>query len=135
MTRVPAVEYRDGIGLSGEGVETAALGRMEMVANLLDTAFVLPGTSQRIGIDAVIGLVPGIGDLITTALSSYILWEARRLGVSRLSMTRMAGNLAVHATVGAIPVVGDAFDAFFRVNQRNLNIVRADVARRNRRRR
>jgi len=135
VTRVPAVEYPDGIRLSGEGVETAALGRMEMVANLLDTAFVLPGTSQRIGIDAVIGLVPGIGDLITTALSSYILWEARRLGVSRLSMTRMAGNLAVHATVGAIPVVGDAFDAFFRVNQRNLNIVRADVARRNRRRR
>jgi hypothetical protein len=91
---------------------------------------VLPGTGQRIGIDAVIGLVPGVGDLITTALPSYMLWEAKRLGVSSLSMTRMAGNLAVHATVGWIPLVGDAFDAFFRVNQRNLKIVRADIARR-----
>ncbi|MDE2404416.1 MAG: DUF4112 domain-containing protein [Sphingomonadales bacterium] len=107
-----------------------ALRRMELVANLLDSAFVLPGTSQRIGIDAIIGLVPGLGDLVTTLLSSYILWEARRLGVGRWAMLRMAANLAIHAGVGIVPVAGDAFDAMFRVNQRNLRIVRNHLARR-----
>lgn len=106
-----------------------ALKRMDTVANLLDTAFVLPGTKQRIGIDAIIGLVPGIGDVITTALSTYVVWEAKRLGVSRFALTRMLANLAVHAVVGSIPLAGDAFDAFFRVNQRNMKIIRAHVAR------
>lgn len=106
------------------------LQRMEAVANLLDTAFVLPGTRQKVGIDAIIGLIPGVGDVLTTALSACVVWEARRLGVSRLAMTRMLGNLAVHAVAGSVPLVGDAFDAFFRVNQRNMNIVRRQMARR-----
>jgi len=115
---------------SGDDPQAEALKRMELVANLLDSAFLVPGTNQRIGIDAIIGLVPGIGDVITTLLSSYVLWEAKRLGVSRLAMTRMLGNLAVHATLGSVPLIGDAFDAWFRVNQRNLKIVRSHVARR-----
>jgi hypothetical protein len=115
---------------SGDDPQAEALKRMELVANLLDSAFVVPGTNQRIGIDAIIGLVPGIGDVITTLLSSYVLWEAKRLGVSRLAMTRMLGNLAVHATLGSVPLIGDAFDAWFRVNQRNLKIVRSHIARR-----
>lgn len=114
---------------AGDDPQTNALMRMELVANLLDSAFLVPGTKQRIGIDAIIGLVPGIGDLITTLLSSYVLWEAKRLGVPRLAMTRMLGNLAVHAVVGSVPMVGDAFDAWFRVNQRNLRIVRSHLAR------
>ncbi|HXD04186.1 MAG TPA: DUF4112 domain-containing protein [Novosphingobium sp.] len=115
---------------SGDDPQAEALKRMELVANLLDSAFLVPGTNQRIGIDAIIGLVPGIGDVITTLLSSYVLWEAKRLGVSRLAMTRMLGNLAVHATLGSVPLIGDAFDAWFRVNQRNLKIVRSHIARR-----
>ncbi|MBW8785624.1 MAG: DUF4112 domain-containing protein, partial [Novosphingobium sp.] len=91
---------------------------------------VLPGTGQRIGIDAIIGLVPGIGDIATTLLSSYIIWEARNLGISRFALGRMVANLAVHASVGALPLVGDVFDAFFRVNQRNLKIVRAQLKKR-----
>ena len=110
-----------------------AVRRMDLVAKLLDTAFVLPGTNQRFGVDAVIGLVPGIGDVITTLLSSYVIWEARNLGVSKLAMGRMLANLGIHAVVGAIPVVGDIFDAFFRVNQRNMRIVRAQLARKDRR--
>jgi hypothetical protein len=106
-----------------------ALRRMELVAKVLDGAFVLPGTGRRFGIDAIIGLVPGIGDVITTVLSTYIIWEARNLGVSRLALGRMLTNLAIHASVGAIPVVGDIFDAFFRVNQRNMRIVNAHMAR------
>ena len=106
-----------------------AVRRMEFMAKLLDGAFTIPGTRQRFGIDAIIGLVPGIGDIATTILSSYVIWEARNLGVSRVALGRMMANLAVHATIGAIPIVGDVFDAFFRVNQRNMNIVRAQLSR------
>ena len=107
-----------------------ALQRMDIVARLLDSAFVLPGTNRRVGIDAIIGLVPGIGDIVTTLLSSYIIWEARNLGVSRFALGRMLANLAIHASAGVIPLVGDAFDAFFQVNQRNMRIVRAHLDRR-----
>lgn len=104
-----------------------AIRRMEMMAKLLDNAFVIPGTNQRVGIDAIIGLVPGLGDIATTLLSSYVIWEARNLGVSRIAIGRMLTNLVIHASVGAIPVLGDVFDAFFRVNQRNMRIVRAQL--------
>ncbi len=110
----------------------ASLRRMQAVANLLDTAFVIPGTKQRVGIDAIIGLVPGLGDILTTILSSYIIWEARNLGVSRFALTRMLANLGIHAAIGSLPLVGDVFDAFFRVNQRNMRIVRAQMERRSR---
>jgi hypothetical protein len=103
--------------------------RMEAVAYILDLAFVFPGTNQRIGLDAIIGLVPGFGDIVTTLLSSYVIWEARQLGLSRFAIGRMLGNLAIHATVGSIPVIGDVFDAFFRVNQRNMRIVRSYLKR------
>ena len=109
--------------------DSDALRRMDLVANLLDAAFVLPGTNRKFGIDAVIGLVPGIGDIITTALSTYIIWEARNLGLSRLAIGRMLTNLAIHASIGAIPVIGDIFDAFFQVNKRNMRIVRSQLLR------
>lgn len=105
----------------------AAVRRMQTVANLLDTAFVIPGTKQRVGIDAIIGLIPGAGDIMTTLLSSYIIWEARNLGVSRVALGRMLANLGIHAVVGSLPLVGDIFDAFFRVNQRNMRIVRKQL--------
>lgn len=106
-----------------------AVARMDLVARLLDRAFVVPGTHRKFGIDAVIGLVPGVGDIITTALSTYIIWEARNLGVSRLAIGRMLTNLAIHASVGAIPVIGDLFDAYFQVNQRNMRIVHQQLGR------
>jgi uncharacterized membrane protein len=130
-----AVSYSAASGLF-EALKAAgptradSVRRMEAVAHVLDTAFLIPGTNQRIGIDAIIGLVPGIGDAVTTLLSTYVIWEARQLGLSRFAIARMLANLAVHASVGAIPVVGDVFDAFFRVNQRNMRIVRAHLARR-----
>lgn len=109
--------------------EDAALRRLQTVANLLDSAFVIPGTKQRVGIDAIIGLVPGLGDVATTLLSSYIVWEARNLGVSKFALARMLANLGIHAAVGSLPLVGDIFDAFFRVNQRNMRILRAQLGR------
>lgn len=106
-----------------------AVRRMELMAKVLDNAFLIPGTNQRVGIDAIIGLIPGLGDVATTLLSSYVIWEARNLGVSRVAIWRMLTNLGIHATVGAIPILGDVFDAFFRVNQRNMRIVRAQLER------
>ena len=108
----------------------SAVRRMQTVANLLDTAFVIPGTKQRVGIDAIIGLIPGAGDVLTTLLSSYIIWEARNLGVSRVALGRMLANLGIHAVIGSLPLVGDLFDAFFRVNQRNMRIVRSQLQKR-----
>lgn len=113
---------------AGPGREDA-VRRMEAVAHVLDTAFVIPGTRQRVGIDAIIGLVPGIGDAVTTLLSSYVIWEARQLGLPKHVIARMLLNLGIHGVVGSIPLVGDVFDAFFRVNRRNMRIVRAHLER------
>ena len=100
-----------------------SVARITMLAHLLDNAFLIPGTNRRIGLDAIIGLLPGIGDAISTALSSYIIWEARQLGVPRWKIARMIGNVALDTAVGAIPLAGDLFDAAYKANQRNLRIV------------
>jgi hypothetical protein len=100
-----------------------SVARITMLANLLDNAFLIPGTNRRIGLDAIIGLLPGIGDAISTALSSYIIWEARQLGLPRWKIARMIGNVALDTVVGAIPLAGDLFDAAYKSNMRNLRII------------
>ncbi|ACL59026.1 DUF4112 domain-containing protein [Methylobacterium nodulans] len=105
------------------------LARLELLAHLLDSAFVLPGINRRVGIDALIGLVPVIGDAITTAISSYIIWEARRLGVPRWLIARMAANVAFDGVVGAVPLIGDLFDAAFKANKRNVRLLRRHLER------
>jgi hypothetical protein len=92
------------------------IARIDALATLLDTAFVIPGTEIRFGLDALIGLVPGIGDAITTAMALYIVSEARALGAPRLLVARMIANVALDGVVGAVPLVGDAFDVAFRRN-------------------
>lgn len=101
----------------------AALERLEWLANIMDTAIVLPG-NIRIGADAVIGLLPGIGDFVTTGLSLWIVKEAHRLGVPKHILTRMVGNVAVDAFTGVVPILGDAFDMFWRANRRNVKLLR-----------
>ena len=118
-----------------EAIKTAgptradSVARLEALAHLLDSAFLIPGTNQRVGIDAILGFVPVVGDLISTALSSYIIWEARQLGLPRWKIARMIGNVAVDTAVGAIPVAGDAFDLFFKANERNLRIINEHLKR------
>src|ERR1700755_3329542 len=94
------------------------LARLDALATLLDTAFILPGTDIRFGFDAIIGLVPGIGDAITTIISLYIVREARALGAPRHLVARMLANVAIDGVVGAIPFLGDAFDVMWRANRR-----------------
>jgi Domain of unknown function (DUF4112) len=105
------------------------LARLDALATLLDTAFILPGTNVRFGFDAIIGLVPGIGDAITTAISLYIVHEARQLGAPLHVIMRMLANVAVDGFVGAVPVFGDAFDVMWRANRRNVRLLREWLAR------
>jgi hypothetical protein len=100
-----------------------ALKRIEMLARLLDDAFQLPGTRIRIGWDGLLGLIPGVGDTATTLLSGYIIWEAKRLGISKWTLTRMLGNLGIDFLVGAVPLLGDAFDLAWKANRRNIELL------------
>jgi len=107
----------------------AAYARVEALARVMDSMMTIPGTGIRLGVDAVLGLVPVIGDVISHAISSYIIWEARRLGVSRWTMTRMIGNSMSDFAIGLVPFIGDAFDVAFRANMRNLALLKAEMER------
>ena len=100
------------------------LARLDALAQLLDVAFILPGTNIRYGIDGLIGLIPVIGDLITTAISLWLVREARALGAPWHVTARMLGNVALDGVVGMVPLAGDAFDVMFRANMRNVRLLR-----------
>jgi hypothetical protein len=97
---------------------------------VLDSAVRIPGTDVRVGLDALIGLVPVVGDLVTKAVSGYMILEARRLGVSRWTIARMAANTTLDTVVGMVPVVGDAFDVMYRANAKNVALLRRELERR-----
>ena len=127
-TLSPTIEF--GRSHSGHTAASrrAALERLEWLANIMDTAIVLPG-NIRVGADAVIGLLPGIGDAVTTGISLWIVKEAHALGVPKHVLTRMIGNVAVDAFTGVVPVLGDAFDVFWRANRRNVRLLREHFER------
>ncbi|MEA2982627.1 MAG: hypothetical protein QOF09_4450, partial [Alphaproteobacteria bacterium] len=85
-------------------------------------------TNIRFGFDAMIGLIPGIGDAITTVMSLYIVQEARALGAPRHVIARMLANVALDGIVGAVPFLGDAFDVMWRANRRNMTLLRNHLA-------
>jgi uncharacterized protein DUF4112 len=99
------------------------LDRLRRVGWLLDNSIPIPGTRFRLGIDQLIGLVPGIGDLIGGVLSLYIILEASRMGVPRGLLARMGWNVAVDTFVGEVPILGDLFDIGFKANLRNLALL------------
>lgn len=105
----------------------ARLQQLDRLAQFLDNAFRIPGTRFRMGLDGLIGLIPGIGDIAGAALSGYLIWQAARLGVPATTLLRMFGNTAVETVVGTIPVVGDIFDIGWKANLRNLTLVRNHV--------
>lgn len=98
--------------------------RLEAMEMVLERAFVVPGINRPIGLDAIIGLIPVVGDLVTTAMGAWLVWEARNLGMSKFQLTRMAANIGIDTAVGAIPLVGDLFDFAFRSNTKNLRIIK-----------
>ncbi len=107
----------------------ATLARLDAISRVLDSAVRIPGTDVRVGLDALIGLVPVVGDLLTKAISGYVILEARRLGASRWTIARMAANTTLDAIVGMVPIVGDAFDVVCRANVKNIALLRRHLER------
>ncbi|MBD3729241.1 MAG: DUF4112 domain-containing protein [Sphingomonadales bacterium] len=98
--------------------------RIEAMEMLLERSIRIPGVNYAIGLDAIVGLIPVVGDVITAAMGAWIVWEARNLGLPRWKLWRMGGNIAFDTLLGAVPVAGDAFDLLYRSNSKNLKIVK-----------
>jgi hypothetical protein len=107
-------------------LDPARKRRLDRLAWVLDASIPVPGIG-RIGLDGLIGLVPGIGDAVGLVLSSYILIEAARLGVTPATLVRMAGNIGLETLVGSVPVIGDLFDMAWKANLRNMDLLDAHL--------
>lgn len=105
------------------------LARVRGLAGLLDSAIRIPGTSFRVGLDPILGLIPGVGDVAAGAMGAYVLLVAAQAGVPRVVLVRMLANLGVDALVGAVPLLGDLFDAGFKANNRNVALLERALAR------
>jgi len=103
------------------------LAEVEALAWLLDNSIPVPGTGRRFGIDAVIGLVPVVGDLLSGGIGLFVVWRALRLGLPRVVVARMLANSAIDIAIGATPFIGDAFDLWFKANTRNLALMRRHI--------
>lgn len=119
-----AEQYYYYDGKNGTNTRHPALARIELLANWMDARWEIPGTGFRVGLDAILGLIPGIGDTITTAIGAYIIYEAHRLGAPNHIKLRMVANLALDGVLGSVPLVGDVFDASYRANLRNAELLR-----------
>ncbi len=97
--------------------------RLERYAWFLDSSIRIPGTDFRIGLDGLIGLIPGFGDTVGALASSYILAEAGRLGAPKSVLFKMVFNIVIDALVGAIPILGDLFDFAWKANRRNVDLL------------
>lgn len=102
----------------------AVRARVEAMEAVLERMVVIPGLNRPVGLDAMLGLVPVIGDIAAAALGAYIVWEARNLGLPKWRLVQMAANVGIDTAIGAVPVLGDAFDLFWRSNSKNLRIIR-----------
>lgn len=102
--------------------------RLNALAWLLDNSIRLPGIGFRIGLDALLGLIPVVGDAVGVLISGYIVREAARLGVPRSTLVRMVANVAIEGLVGMVPLLGDVFDAAWKANQRNARLLNEYVA-------
>ena len=116
---------RMGFELPSLGTDAAAVRqRVEAMEKLLERSLMIPGTKIPIGLDALAGLIPVVGDLITAAMGAWIVWEGRNLGMPKWQLWRMAANIGIDTAVGAVPLVGDVLDFAFRSNSKNLRIIK-----------
>jgi hypothetical protein len=103
--------------------ERRRLDRLQRVALLLDNAIPIPGTRYRVGLDPILGLIPGVGDAVGTAMAGYIVVEAARFGVPRSVLLRMLVNIGIDTALGAVPAVGDVFDFVWKADAKNLALL------------
>jgi hypothetical protein len=124
--------YNEGAALSSASDRTGTsdpLSTARTLARLLDTAGRIPGTNVRFGLDPILGLVPGLGDVAGAALTGYIVLVGARLGASRSVIARMVLNIGIDALVGVVPVLGDVFDVAWKANTRNLALLERHLER------
>jgi hypothetical protein len=119
-------------GSTGRATDSAAdaarrLQRIRWLATLLDTSLRVPGTRIRFGLDSLAGLLPAVGDTATALLSVYLVYEAKRLGVSKRTLVKMMLNVAMDLGLGSVPVAGDVFDFFYKANKRNVQLLEAEL--------
>jgi Domain of unknown function (DUF4112) len=114
-------------GLVVNSVESRKLKRLRALARVLDNAVQIPGTEYRVGLDALIGLVPGIGDAISAIFSTFIIFQAARLGAPRSMLMRMLANVGIDTLVGEVPIVGDLFDVAWKSNLKNVDLLEAHL--------
>jgi hypothetical protein len=105
----------------------ATRARLESLAHVMDSAVRVPGINVTLGLDALLGLVPVLGNVVTTLISTYLIVEARRLGVSKITLARMMGNVGLDALISAVPLAGNVADVFFKANRRNLELLRRHI--------
>jgi hypothetical protein len=117
----------EGGAIDAQARKRAARERLIVLTRLLDSAIAVPGLRTRVGLDALLGLLPGVGDLISGALGLYLVAEARQLGASRWLQARMIANLLIDTAVGAVPVAGDLFDVYFKAHVRNLKLLQKEL--------
>lgn len=115
------------VGRTGQPIlgtyQPPQIERLRAVSRLLDSAFTVPGTNFRFGLDALIGLVPGVGDALGALFSAYLILQARRLGAPKSVINRMIANVGVDTMVGWVPVLGDLFDVGWKANNKNLALL------------
>ena len=128
-TAFAGFHYGSGAGPYDAASRRAALDRLDMLATAFDTAFIVPGTNVRFGVESLLRLVPGVGDVAASLLSFYLLYEASRLGVPRLLLARMAVNVVLEGAVGAEQDIEGIAGKRHRANRRNVALLRAHFAR------
>ena len=126
MTRLPRNQQRSKF--AGDDDRRPLAEDLERLAHWMDSVFRIPGIGWRFGLDALLGLLPGAGDIATSLVSVYIFAAAQRHGVSRTTLARMAMNIVIDLLLGAIPFVGDLFDMYWKANKRNVELLRRHAA-------
>ncbi len=115
---------------TGEIIDAdAELDRIEKLVQILDNWFAIPGTNVRIGLDSIVGLIPGVGDAVMLLANIHVVQRLSKLGLPGFVRLRMYGNVLIDVLVGAIPVLGDIFDVAFKSNVRNLALARRHLNR------
>ncbi|MEL6516675.1 MAG: DUF4112 domain-containing protein [Pseudomonadota bacterium] len=107
----------------------ARIGRLDRLANNLDAKFKIPGLGIPVGWDSILGLIPGVGDVVTAGPGAVMLYEAHRMGARKRAMARIGVNTGVDMVLGGVPVIGDAFDLFFKSHRRNIAILKSELER------
>lgn len=127
LRRMNSLRDLDGLPLGTDPLSVRR--RIEALERLLEGMIDLPVLGRRVGLDALLGLVPVLGDLAAGAIGLYLVWEGRNLGMSRWQVTRMLANVGIDTALGAVPLAGDLFDILYRSNTRNLRFIRRHLDR------